>query len=355
MDKEFPLVSIIIDNWNGKHFLKRCLDSLLAQKYPNFELIVIDDASTDGSQEVIKSIKSKVERQRVRFILIENKRHFGFAIVNNQGIKIAKGKYVLLLNNDTKVTKDFLFPLVDLLEKNSEVAAAQSKILVMDDPTLLDDVASYLTPFGFLYHIGFWEKDKPEFNRRQITFSPKGACFFIKKAVLDEVGLMDDRFYCYFEESDLAWRMWLAGYKIFFEPKSVIYHVIAGSMKKQTSANRDYFAVKNRLNSLITNLSPVSLALILPLHLIFLFGFICFYLIRSKWKNIGAIFRAVLWNIINFKSTMKKRAFVQKKVRKVSDRSIFKEILKMPPRDYYVNFIKIYLTAGDRKLWQKKQ
>lgn len=333
-DNRYPLVSIIIDNWDGKHFLGPCLASIYQQNYPNFEVILIDDASQDGSVEFIKQKFPKVQ-------LIENKKHIGFAIANNQGIKVSKGKYILLLNNDTKVTKDFLFPLVNLLENNSSFGACQSKIKLIPENELLDDVASYLTPIGFLYHIGFHEKDCLEFDKQRITFSPKGACFFIRKQILKRVGLLDERFYCYFEESDLAWRIWLAGYKIVYEPKSLIYHHQAGSMKKQTRPNIDYLSIKNRLNSITTNLSLPFLILILPLHLAAIIIFIIFYTFSFKFSNLAAVLKGLWWNIQQIPSTYKKRLNVQSNIRAISDIELFKQIFKIPPLSYY---IKIFLS-----------
>lgn len=334
-NKNFPMVSIIIDNWDGKHFLGPCLSSVFRQNYPNFEVIVVDDASKDGSVDFIKKNFPKIK-------LIENQKHVGFAIANNQGIKKARGKYLLLLNNDTEVTEDFLFPLVEDLENDQSLGAAQSKIRIIPEKGFLDDVATYLTPNGFLYHLGFFEKDQERYNQRYFTFSPKGACFFIRKSVLDKTGLLDERFYCYFEESDLAWRIWLAGYKIIYEPKSLIYHHQAGSINKQSSANRDYFSFRNRLSSLLTNLSVPFLILIFPLHLLTIIIFMLFYAFRFKWKNILALIKAFCWNVKNTPSNLKKRLFVQKKLRIISDRNLFKQTFKIPPITYYLKIFSAY-------------
>lgn len=331
----YPHVSIIIDNWDGKHFLKECLPTIYRQNYPHYEVIVIDDGSKDESADYVKNYFPKVH-------LIENKKHVGFAIANNRGIKKAKGKYILLLNNDTEVTSDFLFPLVDLLENNLTIGAAQPKIKIIPEKDLLDDVATYLTPIGFLYHVGFFEKDQEKFNKRCFTFSPKGACFFIKKSVLDKVGLMDERFYCYFEESDLAWRIWLAGYKIVYEPKSLIYHHQAGSMKKQTRPMVDFLSIKNRLNSIVTNLSLPFLIFILPLHLAAIFIFIIYYLFSFKFYNLAAVFKGLWWNVQQFPSTYKKRLIVQKKIRVISDVNLFKKVFRIPPFSYYIKIFQSY-------------
>ncbi len=333
--ENYPLVSIIIDNWDGKQYLKDCLSAVFNQNYPNFEVIVVDDASSDGSAEFIQSYFPRVK-------LLINRRHVGFAIANNQGIKISRGKYLLLLNNDTEVTKDFLFPLVDALEKDPLLAAAQSRIRLIPEKSLLDEVASYLTPLGFLYHVGFFEKDQTKYRRKFFTFSPKGACFFLKKEILDEVGLLDERFYCYFEESDLAWRIWLSGHRITYVPRSLIYHYQAASQKKQTRPKIDFFSIKNRLNSICTNLSFPYLFLILPLHLLTLAFFIFYYLITLKIENLEAVVKAIFWNIKEAGPTLRKRKIVQKKIRKISDLEMFKYVFKTPPLAYYLKLFFSY-------------
>lgn len=334
-NEKWPLVSIIIDNWNGKHFLKNCLDSVFNQNYENFEVIIIDDASRDGSPQFIKKEYKKA-------ILIENKEHVGFAAANNQGISKAKGKYLLFLNNDTKVTPNFLYPLVSDLERENNLGGVQPKIKMMSTPKFLDDVASYLTPFGFLYHFGYREKDGSRFSKRFLTFSPKGACFLIPKTVIDKVGDFNSKFYCYFEESDLAWRIWLSGKKIAFEPESVIYHYSGGSLRQQSSFNRDYYAFRNRLYSLLVNLSLPSLIFIFPLHLVFLITSCFWYIIRKRWSSFRAIVSAIFWVVRHSEDVLIDRGRAQGQIRKITDWQLFKDVLRLPPGGYLGRFLGFY-------------
>lgn len=341
MNKKFPLVSIIIDNWNGNKFLDKCLSSVFSQKYPDFETILIDDASVDDSAEQAKKKFSQIT-------LISNKKHVGFAKACNQGAEIAKGKYLLFLNNDTVVTPSFLFPLVEDLENDSRIAIAQPKILNLTNRQILDEVVNLLTPFGFLYHYGFGEKDSSVFNRKRCTFSPKGACFITRKAIFSNLRGLDERFYCYFEETDYAWRTWLAGFKVIFEPASTIYHFGGGSLSQQTSTKRDYFSFRNRLNSLITNLSFFWLVILLPLHFVFLSFCFLSYIIRGQWKHILVIPKALFWNIFELKNTLTKRHSVQGDFRAISDKELFfdNKLIGFPPFQYYGKFLLLYNKTG---------
>lgn len=338
MVNKYPLVSIIIDNWNGRKFLIDCLDSINKITYSKFEIIVIDDGSNDASSEIIKRDYPKVN-------LIRNEVHKGFAEANMEGAWEAKGEYLLFLNNDTTVTSNFLRPLVDLLVSDSKIGAVQPKIKQMVDKEKLDDVATYLTPFGFLYHYGYGEKDNINYNKRIKTFSPKGACFLVKKDTFLFMGGFDKDYYCYFEETNFAWRLWLSGYRIYFEPESVIYHFGGGSLNNQTSLNREYFSARNRLNSFLTNLSIPWLILIVPLNLLFLCMMEIYYLVKGKHSLLVFLPKAVWWNIAGMRKILFKRNFVQKKLRKCSDFSIFKHLLKMPSLKYFLSFIYYYCSV----------
>ena len=176
-----PLVSIIIVNWNGIRWLVDCFGTLYAQNYKNFEIIFVDNASVDGSVAWVKKHYPKTE------ILINNI-NLGFADANNVGFKVAEGDYVLFLNNDTKVTKEFLTELVQVMQ-NPTIGGAQSKILLMDKPDTHDSVGAFLTPTGFLYHYGFAKKDTQKYNREINLYTAKGACMIFRRSVLDTVAI----------------------------------------------------------------------------------------------------------------------------------------------------------------------
>lgn len=331
------LVSIIIVNWNGIDHLKKCLPSVYEQNYKNIEVIVVDNSSNDRSSNWIKKNYPKVK-------LIENKTNLGFAEGNNVGYSIAKGDFVLFLNNDTYVTSNFLTELIKPFSIDKKLSAAQSKILLMDDKERLDSIGAFLTYSGFLYHFGAWKKDSSKYDKQIEIYSAKGACMLVKREVLEKVlldgNVFDDNFFAYFEETDLCHRIWLSGGKIIFVPSSIIYHKVGATSSKFPSPLIQFHSYKNRINSYIKNLGIVLLVKILPIHL-----FLCeivsvVYLITGKWKIFISIQKAILWNILNLRQTLKYRSFIQEKIRKVEDGYIIDRILRNVSLKYYFFLLK---------------
>src|SRR5260221_8789697 len=162
-----PVVSIIVVNWNGESVLPDCLSSLTKLKYKRFELIVVDNGSNDKSIEILERYRSRFKNLK----LVKNNLNKGFVDANNQAEKISKGEYVLLLNNDTKVSADLLNLLVARMESDSKIGVLQPKIYIMDNPKYLDNAGSFLTKIGFLRHWGFQKKDSIEFGQETKVFS----------------------------------------------------------------------------------------------------------------------------------------------------------------------------------------
>lgn len=320
--KQAPLASIIIVNWNGGEVFKTCLESLSRIDYPRWELIVVDNGSTDDSQ----NLALKIFSEKQTYKLIRNKRNLGFAPANNQGYRKAKGKYILLLNNDTKVEPDFLVKMVGRMERNKSIGVMQPKIFLMDKMSHLDNAGSFLTYVGFFEHWGFLEKDSAEFNKEKEIFSAKGACMLIRKSVADKVGLFDRDFVSYFEESDFCWRVWLAGYKVIFYPGAAIYHKVGFTTRRQNVLEINLHYYKNRISSLIKNLSVANLLVILPFHLTLSLGISLLFFLRGQPKNSFMIIKAVLWNFWSLPRILSKRRVVQK-IRIKSDRELFPTIL----------------------------
>ena len=330
-------ISILIPNYNGAHFLRECLNSIKAQSYKDFEVIVVDNASGDNSVDILRK-----EYPEVKVVLSES--NLGFAGANNRGYKEAKGEYILFLNNDTKLDKDCFKFLTEKAEANKQkVGVVFAKILRMDQPEIYDAVGSYLTSFGFLYHLGFREVDKGEYDNLKYIFSPKGVCFLVARKVIDKIGLFDDDYFAYFEESDFFWRVWLNNYKIAFVSKALVYHKVGGTCTRLSSPFIDYHSFKNRIASLIKNLGRVSLYYILPLHIFCCLIISLLYVFMFRFKNSGAILRAVRWNITHLPQNLKKRKLVQRNIRKISDKKLFKDIKKDMPIKKLIKFVGIYL------------
>ena len=328
----YPKISIIVVNYNQKKLTLNCLASLTKISYPKYETILVDNNSQDDSVKV-------VEIKFPKTTLIQLATNTGFVGGNNAGIKVAKGNYILFLNNDTEVKPGFLEPLVEDLMKDEKLGVVQSKIFVMDHPDTLDSVASYQTSTGFLYHKGYLDKDREEYKKFQYTFSAKGACMMVKREVL-KLGGFDQKYFAYFEETDLCWRAWVMGSKVGFEPKSIIYHKMGATSSKLKSSFVHYHSFKNRIRTIIKNSSGGTLACMLPIHLASCLVLSFYFLVSGQTNGTGAIIRAVFWNLKNLGETLTLRSMVQK-ARRTSDKEIFSITLKNPSLFFYIHHLSL--------------
>ncbi len=325
-----PLVSIVILNWNGKNHLTRCLGSLSKMSYKPVEVIVVDNHSSDGSQAVVRNKFSWVR-------LIENKENLGYSGGNNVGIRASRGRYIFILNNDTEVDKNFLEPLVSVCEADTAIGCIQPKLLYASNHHLLNAVGSYLTSTGFLYHYGYRKsQSRLQYNRRIPIYSAKGAAMLLRKEALARVGLFDEDFFIYFEETDLCHRLWLAGYTVVYEPTSVVYHHEAVDTHRQMQEfTITYLSFRNRIASFLINLEWFQIVKILPVLLSIYVLLVVYYLVRLRPTLAWAIVSAIGWNIRNLGKTLKKRKYVQSTIRKRSDKDLFRSIKCDPPVVYY--------------------
>jgi hypothetical protein len=326
-------VSVIILNYNGKKWLEKCLPSWKMVKYPNKEIIVVNNGSTDDSAEFVRK-----KHPEVRLLDIHPNR--GFAGGNNIGVKSAKGKYVLILNNDTTVTPDFLDPLVALMEKDKTIGVLQPQMRNMKSKDKHDAVASYLTSTGFLYHYGYMQSiKKTQYKKELFCYSIKGACMFMRRNDYLKLGGFDEDFVCYVEESDLCHRVWLSGKKVLYYPKSYMYHFGGGDMSIMEKGETTVFrAFRNRFVSYIKNLSLIELIKVLPLHILLCEGFIVMLFLKGKYRNSIAAQIGILWWIFNLNKILKKRKHIQSKIRKLKDSEIMPYIKHNPPLSYYAHF-----------------
>lgn len=331
-----PLVNIIIVNWNGEQWLPACFKSLYEQDYHNFEIIFVDNASKDGSVSWVKRYYPKTR-------ILVNKINLGFAGANNIGYKAAKGTYVHFLNNDTYVTKTFLTELVRVVEADPKIGGAQSKILLMDDPTRHDSVGAYLTPTGFLYHFGFAKPDSKKYDKPFILYTAKGACMLFRKSVLDAVtidgNIFDPDYFAYFEETDMCHRIWLAGYRIVYAYKSVIYHKMGATSSSLNNAFIQYHSFKNRINSYLKNVGLRALIPLMVMHICLSLGMAWYMVLRGNGRLWMAIHKAIWWNIRNWNHAMGQRRYIQKRIRRISDTELFPVVMKHPGVRYYFSFL----------------
>ncbi len=309
-----PLVSVVILNWNGKDFLRECLISFRVVRKPSHEIIVVDNASTDDSVEMVKKKFPWVR-------IIARKTNEGFAGGNNIGWRAARGRYVLFLNNDTVVTPNFLSPLVATLDQDPAIGCVQPEMRVMKNKLLLDTAGSYLTPTGFLYHFGYRKPFRLlQYRKSRYIFSAKGACMLIPKLVLQKIGGFDEDFFIFFEETDLCHRIWLAGYSVVYDPASFIYHVAGGDTGETFDrARRIYLTFRNMNYSYLKNFGLYHLLTIYPVFVLSQVCLLFFFACTGKFSLVSAMVRAYWWLIIHSGTMLSKRRFIQSSIRAVSD------------------------------------
>ncbi|HEC21464.1 MAG TPA: glycosyltransferase family 2 protein [Chloroflexi bacterium] len=219
---DLPLVSVIIPNWNGVRFLPVCLDSLRRQTYPRLEIIVVDNASTDGSQALVRE-----RYPEVRLIQLPENR--GFTGACNAGIEASRGEIVILLNNDTEVTSGWVAEVVAAFERHPEAGMVASKMLLYDRRDTLHTAGDVYSLDGLPGNRGVWQKDGERYNTELYVFSACGGSAAYRRAMLEQIGLLDEDFFFSCEDIDLGWRAQLAGWRCVYAPEAVLYHHLAAT------------------------------------------------------------------------------------------------------------------------------
>lgn len=325
-----PLVSIIILNYNGLKVTDTCLKSVFKTKYPNFKVILVDNASTDGSAEYFSERYPAVK-------VIVNSENKGFSEGNNIGIRAAEGKYVALLNNDVEVTPSWLSELVKVAESDPLIAACGPKILSFYDRKRFEyngaaggffDIYGYPVLQGRIFEN--IEEDHGQFDSACDIFWAGGPCMLIRKKILNETGLFDDTLFpVAFEEMDLCWRILLRGYRIVYVPTAKIYH-IGGVIVGRDQFKRWYFKQRNNLIMMIKNYDLNNLIKIMPLRLLLEIPTMFIKKQRSgtTCRMPMLPLKALIWIFTNFRLIWRERLRVQKNVRKVSDEHVKKLMVK---------------------------
>lgn len=337
---KIPLFSIIIVNFNGKEYLDSCVASVLKNKYENFEIIVVDNGSKDGS---VSLLKKKYRKCLNKIKIVELQKNFGPAKARNEGVKVASGVYIGFLDNDTQVHKNWISSALETFKINKNIGIVQSKILLNDDRRRIDYVGEYLGNFGFLVSsAAYGEIDNNQYNQNSKILAAKSAGMFIRKKVFDEIGGFDEDYFIFVEETDLGWRSWLKGYECVFCPSSIVYHNFSSTKnivdKKFNTYLIRFHGCKNYLMTLIKNLSLLWLIKILPVHIFLWICLSLYFLIKGNINSSINIFKGILWNIYNIKSTLKKRTVIQNS-RVISDEDLFFKymLMKKISLSYYFN------------------
>lgn len=234
-------VFVIVLNWNGKNDTLECLQSLQKTNYPNFKILVVDNGSTDDSVYAIKTSFPKVE-------VLETGENLGFAGGNNVGITYAYNQgadYIFLLNNDTSVKDDFISILVATGESDKQIGLIGSKIYYFDHPTIIWFAGGKITGLKGV-HLGLNQEDSSQFNQTKEVDYLTGCALMIKREVIAKIGTLTEDYFLYYEDTDYSAKAKKAGFKIVYEPRSIIYHKVSRSTKAG-SISYIYYSIRNGL------------------------------------------------------------------------------------------------------------
>lgn len=333
-DKEI-ICSIIITNYNGIKWLEVCLNSICSQTvFGKIETILVDDASSDSSVDYVKNNFNWVR-------IIKNEQNQGYSKANNIGAMQAKGKYLLLLNNDTKLDKDCLKILCEYAETNPAIDILVAKQLSYEDGSL-EDVGGAVDIFG---------NNGTDNTSEEVgeVFTGLGACLFVRSLLWEKLGGFDEDYFAFAEDLDFFWKAHLTGSKVVAIPGAAYYHYGGGTIlggkkradKMEVSIKRRYLSERNKLTTMLKNYSLFSLFWIIPLYLLS-FGLEVIVLLFAyrRFDIIVSIYiKALSYNIKNIRKTVIKRNKIQI-LRVVKDREILKS-MELP-----IGKIRIVLKEG---------
>ncbi len=255
--KYMELVTVVIPNYNGKKYLDDCLKSLKKQSYQEFKVIIVDNGSTDGSQDYIKKKYPQVE-------LIELSENTGFANAANVGIKASDSEYVFLLNNDTMCDENALENLIRVMENKKKLFSAQAKMLKMKEPHEIDDCGDLYCALGWAFTPGK-DKDNRQFARRESVTSACAGAAIYRKEYFDKVGYFDEEHFCYLEDVDLGYRARLRGYANVMEPSALVYHVGSGSSGSRYNSFKVELTAGNNIYLIFKNMPAFQIFINFPL------------------------------------------------------------------------------------------
>lgn len=311
-----PSVGIVILNFNGRKYLEEYLPSVLATKYPNFEVILADNASNDDSIELVRQKFPQVG------IIKLNKNH-GFAKGYNLALQDLEHDFFVLLNSDVKTPKKWLQPAIKILEKDRTVAAVQPKILSLTTPDSFEYAGAaggWMDFMGYPFCRGrifdTVEKDLGQYDKETEIFWASGACMITRGPLFNGFGGFDNEFFAHLEEIDLCWRFKRAGYKIMFSPQSVVYHLGGGTLGYH-SPYKTYLNFRNSHYTLLKNESVLRLAFILPMRVALDFVAAIMFLVNGRWLHAQAVIGAFFTFMLALVTFIKKRIEIEKLVERL--------------------------------------
>ncbi len=245
-EKTSETIDVIIPSYNGIGYIPDCLDSLRKQLRKPDEIIVVDDGSTDGTASLISK-----DYPEVRLVRLDSNR--GFAAAVNAGILHGKGTYVALLNNDTRVTPQWLLELKKTLDENPSVGFCSSKMVFADQPDVINSIGIGFTRAGTAFDVGYGQKDGDKFERPRQVFGACAGAAMYRRQLFDDIGLFDEDLFMWYEDADLSFRAQLAGYRCLYVPTALVNHLGGGTASSGDKLHIHYCS-RNQILVMVKNL-----------------------------------------------------------------------------------------------------
>lgn len=306
-----PSVAVVILNWNGKAYLNQFLPGILLSEYDNLKIIVGDNASTDDSVSFLQENFPTVK-------IIQNDQNYGFAGGYNKVLERVEADYFILLNSDVEVTPNWIKPVINLMESDARIAAAQPKIkwqLNKNQFEYAGAAGGYLDIYSFPFCRGrlfnVYELDNGQYNEQKEVFWASGAAFFIKSKCWRETGGLDADLFAHMEEIDLCWRLKNLGYKIMYSPDAEVYHVGGGTLQTENPF-KTYLNFRNNLIIMQKNLPAGDAVFRISIRMFIDFIAWWHFLLTGKPKFTMAVSKGHWHFLKSLSKTGKKRKSVQK-------------------------------------------
>lgn len=288
-------VAVVILNWNGRAYLEKFLPSVLASTYPNLDIYVADNASTDDS---IAWLRTATVASFKRIKIIENSQNYGFAQGYNEALQHIEADYWVLLNSDVSVAPNWIEPIISLMESNNLIAACQPKILNYHQPQYLEHAGAaggWIDSLGYPFCRGrvlnVCEPDTDQYNNNDEIAWATGTALFIRSHIYKQLGGFDNHFFAHMEEIDLCWRIRRLGYQVMVCPLSVVWHVGGGTLQK-SNPFKTYLNFRNNWAMLLKNLPFATLFTLLPIRLLLDIVAFTTFALKNEWGDAKALIKA---------------------------------------------------------------
>lgn len=327
-------VSVVLLSYNSKEDLKECIPSLMSQTYQDFEIIIVDNGSMDGSEEFIK-----IQYPTIK--VVQTGKNLGYAAGNNAGFEFAEGEYIVVVNPDTVADPEWLTKLIEPLESDPTITATTSKILIYYQKDKINTCANTAHYTGLTFCRGL-NMPASELNNPQLVGAVSGCSFAIRSDMLKNINGFDSDFFLYQEDADLSWRIRFAGGKILYVPESIIYHKFRLSISPQ----KEFYLERNRYLILLKNFESKTLLLLLPSLMITEVVTLGHAFLNGP-KYINSKLWAYLWIFKNIKRILTKRhETICKKI--TTDREFFglldwkipfEQVIKLPMMSKTVDLV----------------